>query len=153
MSWCVLSCHGVYCHVIMVCTVMSWCVPPCHCVHMVSTGVYCVLSCHGVYCHAMVCHVMVCILSCHGPWCMCNSWVVSGVVLFLDRFYCITILEHLYFFFLETTNPPFCTLLPETCTTRLCSGSEESNENDETIVSGDPSDKRLSSTFSDFVQK
>ena len=42
----------------------------------------------------MVCHVMVCILSGHGLKCMCNSWVVSGVVLFLDRFYCITLLEH-----------------------------------------------------------
>ena len=77
VSWCVLLCHDVYRHVMMF-TVMS----------------LCALSCHGVYCHAMVCHVMVCILSCHGLRCMCNSWVVSGVVLFLDRFYCITLLEH-----------------------------------------------------------
>ena len=40
---------------------------------------------------------------------MCNSWVVLGVVLFLDRFYCITLLEHCDIYYTgdkSRMNPP-----------------------------------------------
>ena len=80
MSWRVhvmaCTCHGVY-HL-----VMAWCVHVMVCTVMVCT-------CHGVHCYAMVCAV----LSCHDVYTVmswskvCNSWVVSGVVLYLDRFY------------------------------------------------------------------
>ena len=44
-------------------------------------------------------------------------------VLLLEH--CDVFLMYIILFYLETTNPPFSTLLPETSTTRLCCDSEE----------------------------